>query len=86
MTDIADIENKTMEYIRGCYFIWLERRDVPLDTSPRTPGEEFIIGHHIRKIKNLKSWFSSNGLSIPNYSEGRYPDAEYVQEIARKLK
>lgn len=82
----ADIERKTLEFARRCYFILLERSDVSLDTPPRTTGEEFIIGHHIRKIKNLKSWFSSNGLSIPNYSEGRYPDAECVQEITRKLK
>ncbi|ECD5144158.1 hypothetical protein E1460_23680 [Salmonella enterica subsp. enterica serovar Caracas] len=86
MTNIADIEKKVLEYVRGCYFIWLERHDVPLETSPRTTGEEFVIGHHIRKIRNLRSWFSRNGLSIPNYSEGRYPDAEYVQEVTKRLK
>ncbi|HDP0319620.1 TPA: hypothetical protein P5S08_004872 [Salmonella enterica subsp. enterica serovar Concord] len=84
--NIADIEKKTLEYIRECYFIWIERHDVPLDASPRTPREEFIIGHHIRKVRNLKSWFLRNGLSIPNYSEGRYPDVEYVQEVTKRLK
>ncbi|EAS1924361.1 hypothetical protein AIQ34_27330 [Salmonella enterica] len=85
LVDIVDIEKKTLEYVRACYFIWLERNDVPLDIAPRTSGEKLIIGSHIRKIKNLRTWFRRNGLGIPNYRWGCYPDVRYAKELSRQL-
>ncbi|EAX6626071.1 hypothetical protein T029_25310 [Salmonella enterica subsp. enterica serovar Give] len=86
MANDADIEKKTLEFTRLCYFVWLERSDVSIDIPPRTTGEEFMFGSHIRKIKNLKAWFRRHGLRIPAYRNGKYPNADYAKELARQLK